>query len=115
MAKKELVFKITDILSDMKAEDIVAFKITEVSSIADYLVICTGSSDVHINAIAERLNKEMREIGETPIAKDGEKGSRWICLDYGEVIVHIMGSSERDFYSLESIWGECENVYAEAY
>ena len=105
------VIQIVKILDDMKGENIIVYDIANVSSIADYMVICTGNSDTHIMAMADNLHYKMKESGESEVFQDGKKGSRWICMDFGDVIVHIMGKNEREFYSLESIWGECEDIF----
>lgn len=113
MLDRKLVDRVTEILSDMKGDNIVAFDISEASSIADYMVICTGNSGTHVFAMADTLHQKMKDAGEPASARDGQKGSQWMCMDFGSVIVHVMGAVERDFYSIESIWGECENIYIE--
>jgi ribosome-associated protein len=105
------VKKIVNILDDMKGENIIVYNISEVSSFSDFMVICTGNSDTHIMAMADNLHYKMKDLGVPDAFQDGKKGSRWICMDFGDVIVHIMGESEREFYSLESIWGECEDIF----
>ncbi len=105
------VKQMVKILDDMKGENIIIYDISKVSSIADFMVICTGNSDTHIMAMADTLHYKMKELGEAEAFQDGQKGSRWICMDFGDVIIHIMGEQERDFYSLESIWGECEDIF----
>lgn len=114
MSESKRIQQITGILSNMKGKNIVAYDISEVSSLADYLVICTGNSETHVSAMAETVHQTMKDAGDPATAQDGKRGSKWVCMDFGDVIVHVMGQSERDFYSLESIWGGCEDVYTEA-
>ncbi len=113
MEELYLLKKITSILDDKQGEDIVAFKISEVSSLADYILICTANSEVHGRALADYLSENLKKEGVKFLAVEGKENSRWICMDYGEVIVHIMTSKEREFYHLESIWGACDKLKPE--
>ena len=105
--------KILHLIADKKGEDIVAFNISDVSSIADYMVIATCTSDVHLNAITDYILYEMKQDGVLPIAVDGQGKSRWVCIDFGDVIIHLMTEDTRKFYDLESIWGDCERIVCE--
>ncbi|MEC9492416.1 ribosome silencing factor [Flexistipes sp.] len=113
MEERELLKKIVGLLDEKKGEDIVAFKINEVSSLADYILICTANSEVHGRALAETLIEEMKKKRVSYIAVEGKENSQWICVDYGEIIVHIMTAASREFYHLESIWGACEKITSE--
>ncbi|TYC00129.1 MAG: ribosome silencing factor [Kosmotoga sp.] len=114
MEERELLRKVVGLLDEKKGEDIVAFKINEVSSLADYILICTANSEVHGRALAEALIEEMKKKGVSYIAVEGKENSKWICVDYGEIIVHIMTAASREFYHLESIWGACEKITPES-
>jgi ribosome-associated protein len=90
---------------DRKAVDIRLIRVEDVSSLADWFVICSGLSDVQVRAIArsveERLDAEAHRL---PLRREGQREGRWLLLDYGELIVHVLTPQERHFYDLEAFW-----------
>ena len=101
---------VVDIASDKKASDILLLDIQNVSYIADYFVICTGSNSRQIQAIANAIEEEMGERGVDMIRREGAADSGWVLLDFGSVIVHIFGPREREYYRLEKLWSEAKTV-----
>lgn len=101
---KKLAEKVVTICEDVKAVDINVFDMTKSSTIAEYYVICTGNSEPHLNAIGDRLQKEMKDDELTAKAIDGGASSQWIVMDFGSVIVHVMHPDAREYYNLESLW-----------
>lgn len=96
---------------DKKALDLRILHITELSSLADYLVIATGTSDRHVQAIAEAVRIELKQNhASTPIAIEGLDDGRWVLIDYGDVMVHIFQEDVRKFYDLEGLWIEAPNI-----
>jgi ribosome-associated protein len=96
---------------DRKAVDIRLIRVDEVSSLADWFVICSGLSDVQVRAIARSVEDTLEEkLGRLPLRREGQSEGRWLLLDYGEVIVHVLTPSEREYYDLESFWGHGEQV-----
>lgn len=95
---------------DKKAEDVVLLDVRKVSSIADYLLICSGNSEPHLKAIAEEISVRLKAAGVRPKGRDGFPTSRWVVVDYGDVMVHIMHPETRDHYALESLWGDAKRV-----
>jgi ribosome-associated protein len=94
---------------DRKAVDIRLIRVEEVSSLADWFVICSGLSDVQVRAIARSVEDRLEtEAGRLPLRKEGQSEGRWVLLDYGELIVHVLTPSERRYYDLESFWGHGE-------
>lgn len=110
MKGKELVNEIVKLLDEKKAEDIICLNISKHSTIADYFVIATGLVDTHVRSLAENMAVELKKHETYPLAHEGGEAGSWICVDYGDVIVHIMRSQERNYYNLESIWGGCPKV-----
>lgn len=95
---------------DKKAYDITILDISNISTIADFFVICSGSSSVNVQAIAGEVEEKVKEhFGLTP-RREGTKEGRWILLDYGDVVVHIFQEEERLFYNLERLWGDAPVV-----
>jgi len=94
---------------DRKAVDIRLIRVEEVSSLADWFVICSGLTDVQVRAIARSVEDRLEEeLGRLPLRREGQSEGRWVLLDYGEVIVHVLTPSERSYYDLESFWGHGE-------
>ncbi|MFW6387378.1 MAG: ribosome silencing factor [Thermodesulfobacteriota bacterium] len=96
---------------EKKALDLRILHISELSSLADYLVIATGTSDRHVQAIAEAVRVEQKQKNATaPLAVEGLDDGRWVLLDYGDVMVHIFQEEVRKFYDLEGLWIEAPEV-----
>ena len=108
---KQLALLAAEACDDRKAGDIVLLRVEEISSIADWFVIATGFSDVQVRAIARSVEDKLEiELGRLPLRREGQSEGRWVLLDYGEVIVHVLTPSEREYYDLESFWGHGEQV-----
>ncbi len=99
-----LVIHIHTALEDIKAQDITQLDVSELTSITDYMIICTGTSNRHVKAIAHRLIDGLKKIDIRPLGVEGENEGEWILVNYGDAIVHIMQASIREFYDLESLW-----------
>ncbi len=91
-------------LEEIKAQDIKILDIAEKSTIADYMVICSGTSSRHVKSIAIQLIKELKGKNLPPIGIEGEDASEWVLVDSGDVIIHIMLPTSRDYYQLEKLW-----------
>lgn len=106
-----LFFKeIYNLLDSKGAEDIIIYDIVKFSYIADYLILCTGNSETHINALSGNILKLSKDLNQKIYNIDGYKNTKWVSIDFGDIILHVMGKHEREFYNLESIWGDCERV-----
>ena len=101
---KSLKNKIITTLEDIKAVDPVAIDVKKISSLADFMVIASGTSNRHIAAISERIIEGLREENISGIKIEGQAGDDWLLVDAGDVIVHLMSSEAREFYDLESLW-----------
>jgi ribosome-associated protein len=101
---------IVDVAEDKKASDVTLLDIRELSVIADYFVICTGNNARQINAIRSAVEDKMSEVGVHMRGQEGSADSGWLLLDYGDVIVHIFGPMEREFYRLERLWSGAPTV-----
>ena len=96
-----------DILADKKGEDVLLLDIGELTTIADYFVICSGGSDRQLRALAESVRVGMkREHDVAPLRMEGKAVSGWVLIDYGAVVVHIFAPELRVFYDLEELWRE---------
>ena len=106
--KNELVDMIVKGMQEVKAIDITVMDLREIkNSIADYFVICSGSSNTQIDAIAESIDKEVyKAINQNPWHKEGKENMEWILIDYVDVVAHVFNKDRREFFSLEELWGD---------
>jgi ribosome-associated protein len=106
----DLAKRIVDLASDKLAESLVLLDVRELTSIADYFVICNGGSDRQVRAISRQIQDTLALEGEKALHEEGESEARWILVDYSSVIVHIFTPEERDYYRLDRLWGEAPTV-----
>ena len=95
---------------DKKAVDLVVLDVGAFTSIADYLVICTGRSDRQVQAIAQAIDEHLREHGHRPTAIEGMTRGQWVLMDFNDVIVHVFYKPVREFYDLERLWEHAPQV-----
>ena len=111
MDSKKLAVLCRELADNKKAEDIVILDVRELSSVTDYFVIATGSSEPHLRAIVDEIVDEVREGYDVrPNAIDGTFQTSWVVLDYFDVIVHVMRADVRERYDLETLWGDAPRV-----
>jgi ribosome-associated protein len=99
-----LLGHITAWLDDAKAENVVAIDIREKSSLGDYMVIASGRSDRHVGAIADQIQKKLKEIDGPRARVEGQQQCDWVLIDAGDIIVHVFRPEVREFYNLEKMW-----------
>jgi len=107
---KELALTAARALDAKKGKDIKVLQIDKITTLADYFVICTGSSNTQINALCDEVEKELSAAGEEPLHREGYRGGTWVLLDYGCVAVHVFNTEARAFYSLEHLWADGKEV-----
>lgn len=99
---------------DKKAEDVVVLDLHEISGFTDYFVICSGTSEPQLKAIAEAVRDFAREEKQRkPLNQDGYPASSWVVVDFGDVIVHIFHQESRAFYDLENLWKDAPLIHPE--
>jgi len=98
------------IAEDKKATDPVIFDVRKISSVADYFLICSGGSEPHLKAIADAIDRGLRDAGVRTRHHDGYPKSRWVVMDFGDVMVHIFHPELREHYDLEHLWGDGKRV-----
>ncbi len=101
-----LAHRIVDLAADKKASDIVLLDIHALTSVADYLVICSGGSERQLGAIASGIIEALKDEDVLPFGREGGPSAHWALVDYGSVVVHVMATPERDFYQLEKLWSD---------
>jgi ribosome-associated protein len=101
---------IVDAAEDKKAADIVLLDVSELTTMADYFVICSGGSERQLGAIGDGISEKLRNEGVRTIGREGGSNSHWTLLDFGAVIVHVFAPPEREFYALERHWNKAKTV-----
>jgi ribosome-associated protein len=115
MDSKKLAQLCRDFADNRKAENIVILDVRDLSSVTDYFVIASGTSEPHLRAIVDEITDELREEYEVrPIRKDGSTQGAWVVLDFFDVIVHVMRQDVRERYDLEGLWGDAARVKAKS-
>lgn len=110
-----LVFeRVVQALHEKKAENVKAIDISELTTVAQYFVICSGTSVTHIKTLADFVEEKLGKCGVQCLHREGYNSARWILLDYGEVVVHIFHEEDRAFYGLERLWQDGKPVPVEA-
>jgi ribosome-associated protein len=93
--------------SDKLAQHIIAFDVSDQLAITDAFVLASATNDRQVKSIVDEIEDKLRDIGEKPIRREGERDGRWVLIDYGDVVVHVQHEEERQFYALERLWRDC--------
>lgn len=104
MQTKELLKMVENVLDEHKGQNITILDVIGKTSVTDYMVIVTSTSERHAKALAEYVSVEMKENDFVPLGIEGQQGSDWVLLDLGDVILHVMTAQAREFYQLEKLW-----------
>ena len=110
LSAREVALEVTKALDEKKGIDIKVLRIEKISSLADYFVICTGTVNTHVKTLCDYAEYTMEQLGETMMGREGHRGNSWELLDYGTIVVHVFTEEAREFYSLERLWADAENV-----
>ena len=101
---QKLKNKIINSLEDIKAVNPIAIDVTRISSLTDFMVIASGTSNRHIAAMSEHVLEDLKETNISEIKIEGQGGDDWVLVDAGDVVIHLMSADAREFYDLESLW-----------
>ncbi|MFM1918346.1 MAG: hypothetical protein RJB01_1861 [Actinomycetota bacterium] len=93
--------------SDKLAEDIVILDVSDQLVITDAFVLCSAANERQVRAIVDAVEEKLHALGEKPLRREGEKESRWVLLDFGDVVVHVQLAEERIHYAIERLWKDC--------
>ena len=110
LPSRELAEIAVKALDSKKGKEIRLIRIDKITTLTEYFVICTGTSNTQINALGDEVEKELTLAGEEPLHREGYRGGTWVLLDYGSVIVHVFTPEAHDFYDLEHLWADGEPI-----
>jgi len=104
MNSEQLSELVVAALEEVKAKDIVKLDVSKLTTVTDYMVVASGTSNRHVKALAEAVADKAKAAGHRPMGIEGEDGSEWVLLDLGDTLVHVMLPRVREFYNLEKLW-----------
>lgn len=107
---EQLAIDLARVASDHKAENVVVLDVRGLTSIADFLVIGTGTSDRQMHTVAERVEEYARRVGERPYGVSGQGSDAWVLVDFVDVVVHVFSREARDYYELDLLWGDARHL-----
>ncbi len=110
---ESLVKAATESALEKKAKDLKILHLEPVSDFTDYFVLCSGSNQRQVQAIADGIERRLRDLKARPLHIEGSKQAQWILLDYGDFLIHVFDEDRRGFYALERLWGDAADVTAE--
>ena len=110
MTPKEMALTAAKALDEKKGGDIAAIEITEQTTLADYFVICTATSNTQVKAMSDACEEAMEAHGERVHHIEGHRGGTWLLMDFSAVVVHVFTDEARKFYDLERLWGDAEEI-----
>lgn len=114
LTPKEVAVAAAKALDDKKGIAIKLLAIADISTLADYFLICTGSSSTHVKALCDAVEKAMDEIGEPVLRREGHRSGTWVLLDFGCLVLHVFTDETRKFYDLERLWNDATPVPLDA-
>ena len=110
LSAKEVAYEVTKALDAKKGLDIKLLRINDVSSLADYFLICTGTSSTHVKTLCDYAEYTLEQLGEPMLGREGHRGNSWELLDFGSIVVHVFTEEAREFYALELLWADAEQI-----
>ena len=110
LSAKEVAYEVTKALDAKKGMNIRLLRISDISSLADYFLICTGTSNTHVKTLCDYAEHTLEELGESMLGRQGHRGNSWELLDFGSIVVHVFTEEARQFYDLERLWADAETV-----
>ena len=115
LASKEMIGLAVQALDAKKGKDIKVLYTADQTTLADYFVICTGTSNTQVKALSDAVEDAMTKAGEEPHHVEGHRGGQWTLLDYSAIVVHVFTEEAREFYALERLWSDATPVDLDEY
>jgi len=95
---------VIEALDDIKAQDIVKLDVRDMTTVTDYMIVASGTSNRHVKALVDNVTEKAKQAGHRPVGVEGEDGGEWVLLDLQDALVHVMLPKVREFYNLEKLW-----------
>lgn len=109
----EMVKVVEDALDELKAKDVVCIDVRELTSVTDYMIIASGTSNRHVSALSDNVLEKAKAAGSRPLGVEGKESGEWVLVDLGDIVVHVMQPATRQFYDLERLWQSAESRRAQ--
>jgi len=106
MQTEQLKQLVIDSLEEMKGNDIAVLDVSGSTSVTDFMIIASGTSNRHVSSLANNVVENVKDNGVRPLGVEGQAGSEWVLVDLGDVVVHVMQPATRQFYDLERLWSD---------
>ena len=114
MTTKEIALAAAKALEEKKGVSLKLLEVTDVTTLAEYFLICTGTSNTHVNTLCDAAEEAVENCGEPLLHREGHRGGTWVLLDFGSLVIHIFTEETRSFYDLERLWNDATPVSLEA-
>ncbi|MEH6388221.1 MULTISPECIES: ribosome silencing factor [Pseudomonas] len=105
----DLVQVVESALDELKAKDVVRIDVRELTSVTDFMIIASGTSNRHVSSLSDTVVEKAKEAGCRPLGVEGKDSGEWVLVDLGDVVVHVMQPATRQFYDLERLWQSAES------
>tara|TARA_R110001592_G_scaffold4318_1_gene24184 strand:+ start:2439 stop:2840 length:402 start_codon:yes stop_codon:yes gene_type:complete len=109
----EMLKVIEDALDELKAKDVMRIDVRELTSVTDYMIIASGTSNRHVSSLSDNVLEKAKAAGNRPLGVEGKESGEWVLVDLGDIVVHVMQPATRQFYDLERLWQSAESRRAQ--
>ena len=113
MTTKEIALAAAGAMEDKKGVNISLLEVTDVTTLAEYFLICTGTSNTHVNTLCDAVEEAVTNCGEPLLHREGHRGGTWVLLDFGSLVCHVFTDETRSFYDLERLWNDATPISLE--
>ena len=113
MTTKEIALAAAKAMEDKKGVRISLLEVADVTTLAEYFLICTGTSNTHVNTLCDAVEEAVDACGEPLLHREGHRGGTWVLLDFGSLVCHVFTDEARAFYDLERLWNDATTVVTE--
>lgn len=110
MTTKEIAFAAAKALDEKRGIRVTLLEVSEVTTLAEYFLICTGTSNTHVNTLCDAVEEAVEACGEPLLHREGHRGGTWVLMDFGSLVCHVFTDETRNFYDLERLWNDAKPV-----
>lgn len=110
MTSYELTKQVVTILDQKKADNIEVLKVEDLTIVADYFIIASTNNSIHVKSLVDEVEYQLKQKGTAPLRVEGYQYANWVILDYGDVMVHVFHEETRNYYHLDRLWSDAQNI-----